>query len=108
VHTAGITHGANSASIVLVNGGTYKLTFLVSANEPSQIAVFADGVLVPGTVYGSGAGTQQNGGQAIATFGAGATLTVRNHSSAAAIILQALAGGTAGNANASIVVEKIG
>jgi hypothetical protein len=60
-----------------------------------------------GTIYGSGAGTQQNTGQAIFTLAAGDVLTVRNHSSAAAVTLQTLAGGTQSNANAS-VVEKLG
>ena len=39
---------------------------------------------------------------------AGDTLTLVNYSSAAAVGLQALAGGTASNVNASIVIEKIG
>ena len=93
---------------MLVNAGDYKITFSTSATESSQWAIFANGVLVPGTVYGSGAGTQQNGGQAIVSFGAGASLTLRNHTSAAAVGLQGLAGGTAANANASIVIEKVG
>ena len=91
-----------------MNAGVYKITFSTSATESSQWAIFANGVVVPGTVYGSGAGTQQNGGQAIVSLGAGASLTLRNHTSAAAVGLQGLAGGTATNANASIVIEKVG
>ncbi|MCA1682746.1 MAG: collagen-like protein, partial [Actinobacteria bacterium] len=35
-------------------------------------------------------------------------LTLKNHSSAAAVSLQTLAGGTQTNANASIAVERLG
>jgi hypothetical protein len=63
---------------------------------------------VPGTVYGSGAGTQQNNGQAIFGVAAGGVLTVRSYTSAAAVTLQTLAGGTQTNVNASVVIEKLG
>jgi hypothetical protein len=96
-----------TAGINLVNAGTYKITFSVSGVEPSQMALFDNGAPVPGTVYGSGAGTQQNIGQAIITVAAGDVLTIRNHSSAAAVTLQTLAGGTQTNVNASITIEKL-
>jgi hypothetical protein len=81
--------------------------FSVSATEPNQMALFVTGVLVPGSVYGSGAGTQQNAGQVIVTVPAGAVLTVRNHTSAAAVGLQELAGGAQPNTNASVAIEKL-
>jgi len=108
VLTAGITHAAGSSQVVLVNAGTYKFTFSVSGSEPNQMALFLDGSVVAGSIYGTGAGTQPNVGQVITTVGANAALTLRNHTSAAAVGLQALAGGTADNANASITIEKIG
>ncbi len=108
VMTPGITHAPGDAGIRFVNAGTYKVTFSMSGVEPSQMALFVNGVVVPGTVYGSGAGTQPNIGQAILILGAGDVLTVRNHSSAAAVTLQTLAGGTQTNENASIIVEKLG
>jgi hypothetical protein len=107
VMTSGITHGTGSAVINIVNAGTYKVTFSVSGTEPNQMALFLNGVVVPGTVYGSGAGTQQNTGQAIIAIGAGDALTVRNHSSAAAVGLASVVGGTQQNANASVVIEKL-
>ena len=73
--TAGITHGPGDAGIQLVNAGTYKVTFSVSGIEPSQMALFVNGVAASGTVYGSGAGTQQNTGQAILILGAGDVLS---------------------------------
>jgi hypothetical protein len=58
-------------------------------------------------VYGSGAGTQQDNGQVILTLSAGDVLTLVNHSSAAAVTLQTLAGGTQTNVNASLLIEKL-
>jgi hypothetical protein len=107
VLTAGITHAPGTAGIQIVNAGTYKIAFSVSGVEPSQMAVFENGGFVAGTVYGSGAGTQQNNGQAIIVIAAGDVLTIRNHSSAAAVTLQTLAGGTQTNVNASVTIEKL-
>jgi hypothetical protein len=72
------------------------------------MALFVNGALVPGTVYGSGAGTQPSIGQGIFAVTAGDVLTLRNHTSAAAVGLQTLAGGTQTNANASVAIEKLG
>jgi hypothetical protein len=106
--TPGITHAPGNAGIAFTSAGTYKVSFLVSGAEPGQFALFVNGALVPGTVYGSGAGTQQNTGQVIVTLNAADVLTVRNHSSAAAVTLQTLAGGTQTNVNASVLIEKLG
>jgi hypothetical protein len=107
VMTAGITHAPAAPGIVLVNAGDYKVTFSVSGVEPNQMALFVNGAVVAGSVYGSGAGTQQTTGQVIITASAGDVLTVVNHSSAAAVTLQTLAGGTQTNANASVTIEKL-
>ena len=88
--------------------GDYKVTFSVSGTEPNQMALFVNGGLVPGTIYASGAGTQQNTGQVIVTIAAGDVLTVRNHSSAAAVGLATPIGGTQASVNASIAIEKLG
>ena len=109
VKTAGITHTAGSASITLVSIGVYKVTFSVSGTETSQFALFNGATMVPGSLYGSGAGVQQNAGQAIVvTTVANAVLTLRNHTSAAAVGLPTTAGGTDANANASVLIEKLG
>jgi hypothetical protein len=107
VLTSGITHSPPAAGITLENSGTYKVTFSVSGTESNQMALFVNGVLVPGTVYGSGAGTQQNTGQVIINITAGGVLTVRNHSSAAAVGLASVIGGTQANTNASVAIEKL-
>ncbi|HEY1537801.1 MAG TPA: hypothetical protein VGF63_00280 [Solirubrobacteraceae bacterium] len=106
--SAGVTHAPGAAGIQMVNAGIYKFTFTVSGVEPSQMAMLLNGVKIAGSVYGSGAGTQLNAGQAIATVAAGDVLTLRNHSSAAAVTLQTLAGGTQANTNASMIIERVG
>jgi BclA C-terminal domain len=107
VLSPGITHAAGTAGITVVTAGIYEVNFSASTVAPSQMAVFSNGTLIPGSVYGSGAGTQQNSGQAIASLPAGAVLTLRNHTSSAAVDLQANAGGTQANANASVLIEKL-
>jgi hypothetical protein len=107
VLTPGITHAPGAAGITLTTAGTYDVTFSVSGTEPSQMALFVNGTLVPGTVYGSGAGTQQNTGQAIFVAPAGAVLTIRNHTSSAAVGLATPIGGTQPSSNASVVIEKV-
>ncbi len=61
----GITHTPGTTQIAVSNPGKYEVTFSVTGVEPNQFALFLNGALVIGTVYGSGAGTQQNNGQAI-------------------------------------------
>ena len=80
----------------------------MSGVEPNQFSIFINGApSAPGTIYGSGAGTQQNTGFGTLTLGAGDVITLRNHSSASAVTLQTLAGGTQLNANAAIAVERL-
>jgi len=107
VLTPGITHAPGAAGVTLTIAGTYEVTFSVSGTESSQMALFVNGTLVPGAVYGSGAGTQQNTGQAIFNAPAGAVLTVRNHTSSAAVGLATPIGGTQPSSNASVVIEKL-
>jgi hypothetical protein len=83
------------------------VTFSVSGTEPNQFALFDNGTEVPGTLYGSGNGTQQTTGQAIIVVAAGDVLTLRNHTSAAAVTLANPVGGTGNSINASIVIERL-
>ncbi len=106
--TATITHAPGATQIVLGTTGTYTVTTSISGVEPGQFTLFLNGAPLDGSTYGSGAGTQQNLGQTILTASAGDVLTLRNHSSAAAVTLQTLAGGTQANVNASVLIEKIG
>lgn len=103
----GIIHAPGDARIEFVNAGLYEVTFSVSGTEPNQFALFLNGAAVDGTVYGSGAGTQQNTGQAIIKVGAGDVLTVTNYLSDAAVGLASPIGGTQEAVNASVVIEKL-
>jgi len=106
--TAGITHGAGTDAITLVEAGTYRVSFSASTVEPSQMALFIGGNPIAGSIYGSGAGTQQNTGEVIVTTAApNAVLTLRNYSSAAAVGLQTAAGGTQANTNASVLIQQL-
>ncbi|MBA2727124.1 MAG: collagen-like protein, partial [Parachlamydiaceae bacterium] len=105
--SSGFTHAPGTTTISIAAPGIYIVEFSVSGVEPNQFALFLNGAEVPGTIYGSGAGTQQNNGRAIFAMSAGDVLTLRNHSSAAAVTLQTLAGGTQVNVNASITILKL-
>ncbi|HBY20881.1 MAG TPA: hypothetical protein DEG71_07720 [Clostridiales bacterium] len=102
-----ITHILGSDTIVLGSAGDYAVWFNVAGTEPNQFALFQNGVLVDGSIYGSGAGTQPNPGMVIITADADDALTVKNHSSTAAVGLASVIGGTEANSNASILIERI-
>ena len=102
-----ITHTPATSTIQIGSAGDYAIWFYTEVVEPSQFTLFQNGGAVDGAIYGSGSGTQENTGMVIITAATGDVLTVRNHSSTAAVTLQALAGGTQSNSNASILIQKI-
>ena len=104
----GFTHPVGTATMQVGATGVYRVEFLVSAVGPNQFALTRNGVAVPESIYGSGAGTQTNAGQLILALTAGDLLTVRNHSSSAAEVMQINAGGSATNVNASLLIEQVG
>jgi hypothetical protein len=104
---SGFTHTAGTSTIIVSLTGTYLLDFSVSGVEPGQFSLMDNGLAVAGTTYGSGAGTQQDNGQVIVHLTTGDVLTLRNHSSATAVALQTLAGGTQTNVNASLLIEQL-
>ncbi len=105
--TGGITHTAGLAPLTITDPGDYKVSFSISGVEPNQFTVFLNGVPLTGATYGSGAGTQQNVGQVIVTLAMGDVVTIQNYTSAAAVTLQTLAGGSQTSVNASVVIEKL-
>lgn len=105
---SGFSHSDGSPAIVALVTGTYSVDFSVSAVEPNQFAVFVNGVVVLGGTFGSGAGTQVNEGGIILNLAAGDVIILVNHTSAAAVTLQTLAGGTAVNVNAKVRIEQLG
>ncbi len=102
-----IAHAPGTSTIQLGSAGDYAVWFNAAGVEPNQFALFHNGAPAAGSIYGSGAGTQPNPGMVIVSAAASDTLTVRNHTSAAAVTLQTLAGGTQINANASILILKL-
>lgn len=107
VLAGGILHVPGTSQIQVAESGAFLVRFTVSGVEPNQFALFVNGAPVPGGTFGSGAGTQQNSGEAIVELAAGDVLTLRNHSSAAAVTLQTLAGGTQTNVNASVMLQRL-
>jgi len=97
----------NPFGATVVSTGVYDISFTVSAVEPNQFALFVNGVVATNTIFGSGAGTQQNSGRAILQLNAGDQVTLVNYQSASAVMLQPLAGGTAQNIMASLIILKL-
>ncbi len=107
ITTPGITHIPGTSQVQVNVTADYVVFFSVSTVEPGQFALFVNGVPIQGAVYGSGAGTQQNSGQVMLHLSAGDILTLRNHTSASAVTLQTITGGTQANVNASLAVVKL-
>ncbi|MBK9981942.1 MAG: collagen-like protein [Saprospiraceae bacterium] len=105
--TAGFIHTPGSTTITILNTGMYKVNFSVSGAEPNQFTLFLNGIPIPGSTYGSGAGTQQNNGQVVFFASAFDIITLRNHSSSSSVNLLSLVGGTESSVNASIIIQKL-
>jgi hypothetical protein len=104
----GITHTAGSSNVGITSSGTYMVTFSVTAGQQAQFALFQNGVPVPGGIYGSGSGNEDDFGQVIVNLTAGDVLTIVNHTSkTTSVALSSPAGGSQSNVDASIVIEKI-
>jgi hypothetical protein len=103
----GVTHAPGTTGISVTSTGTYRISFSVSAVEPNQFSLTVNGTAVPGSRYGSGAGTQQNSGELIVNLSAGDTVALRNDASVSAIELETLAGGTQANVTASMLIEQV-
>lgn len=108
VIVGGITHTPGEAEITVTEAGFYEITFSVSAVMQNQFTIFVNDTEVPETIYGSGAGEQQNDGQVILELAAGDVITLRNHTSQTGDVnLENDAGGTQTNVSASIIIKKL-
>jgi hypothetical protein len=105
--TSGFLHIGPSQNIQILNTGIYQATFSISGSTSNQFALFLNGTLIPGSIYGSGDTTQQNTGVVIFVATAGDILTVRNHTSALGVTLTSPIGGTQANVNASISILQL-
>jgi hypothetical protein len=102
-----LEHEPGAAEVRVLSAGIYTVAFSISGAEPSQFAIFVNQKLVPGSIYGSGAGTQKNNGQITLELIAKDVLTVVNYSSDAAVSLPSNVGGSQANVNASVSIQKI-
>jgi hypothetical protein len=100
-------HTEGASEIRVLSAGIYTVEFSISGTEPNQFAIFVNRNLVPGSIYGSGAGTQQNNGQITLELALEDVLTLVNYSSAAAVGLASKIGGTQANVNALVRIQKI-
>ncbi len=105
--TGGFIHIPGSTDITIINTGMYKVNFSVSGVEPNQFTLFLNGIPLPGSTYGSAAGTQQNNGQVVFFASAFDILTLRNHSSSSAVTLSSAIGGMESSVNSSIIIQKL-
>ena len=106
--TTGFAHVPNSAGIVVNASGEYVVSFSLTAVEPSQFGLTRNGQLVPGTIFGSASGDQQNTGTAILSAAAGDVLTLRSFEGATTVNLAPFAGGSLENSDAAFTIQKIG
>ena len=102
-----ISHTVGTSTIQIGSAGNYAVWFYVAGIQPYQFTLFQNGVQVAGSLYGTSAGTVMTTGMVIISATAGDILTIRNHTSAFAVTLETLAGGTQINTNASVLIQKI-
>lgn len=107
VMSQAVSHQPGSAQIQIDAAGTYEVRFIVSGSEPSQFGLTVRDEVVPGSTYGSGAGTQQNTGSVIVALERGETLTLRNVGSDAAVTLANAIGGKQQTVNASVTITRL-
>jgi hypothetical protein len=103
----GISHTPGSAEILITSSGVYSIMFTVVADRVNQFALFLNGVLIPGSIYGVGAANVENTGHVIVSITAPATLTIRNHTSFNTVALLQNVDGVQDNVNASIQILRI-
>ncbi len=105
--TSNIIHSAGSSFIFVNTPGTYEIEFSASGVQSNQFSIFLNGVSIPGSRYGSGAGTQQTTGFVIVTLSAGDVIQLNNTGSSGSINLAANTGGTLAAVNASVMIIKL-
>ena len=76
---AGGIYSVGPGTFILSNAGTYQVQFQVSVNEPGQLGISLDGVLLTNTIVGRATGTSQLVGVSlISTSGPFSILSVVN------------------------------
>lgn len=92
----------------LLSIGTYRISWVVTVNEPGQLAVQVNGFVIGSTVSGRAAGSSQIvGDQLIVTTSANSTIRIINHpGNSTALTISPNAGGTQ-PVSASLVITRI-
>jgi hypothetical protein len=103
----GVEHKVGSRQIVIRSSGYYFVAYSISGTQENQFAIFVNEQPAQGSVYGSGAGTQQTYGQLIVELKENDVLRLVNFSSSSAVDLASVVGGTQANVNASIIIQKL-
>jgi hypothetical protein len=104
--SSGITR-LGPATFNLANIGTYQVMFQVSVNEPGQLELTLNESRLAYSVVGRATGTSQIAGMALVqTTETNSVLTVRNASSASALSITPLAGGTS-PVSAHLIITEI-
>ena len=104
----GITHSVGTGPITIENEGTYAVWFIINGEVANQFALFQNGVVVPGSIYGTVGTSESNAGMTMISAAAGDILRVRNHTSIGSVILDNTVGGSQTNISASIMIIRIG
>lgn len=102
-----VTHPLSSPVMIMNTSGTFEIDFSVTAVEPNQFGIYVNSHPIASSVYGSGAGTQQNDGTTIVSLSVGDVVALRNPSTSSAITLQTLAGGAETNVNAAVTFRRL-
>ena len=107
---ANFTHTVGTDGLAVLSAGVYQFMFDVSGAESNQFQIYVNNAAIPGTTFGSGAGTQQNTGFGYLTLLANDVVTVVNSSSDAAVTLAGstpIGGTNVDNANATLSLTKV-
>jgi hypothetical protein len=96
-------------TFLLPDVGTYKVDFSVSVNEPGQLGLTLNGILLPQSVYGRATGTSEITGESlITTTVANSVVSVTNPlGNSVALTVTPIAGGTHASV-ASLIIEQVG
>jgi hypothetical protein len=102
----GILHVPGTSTVTFAEAGTYKVTYSMSGSllsSTTSLAIYLNGVAVPGTQYSSTTSGVGVTGEAMITVAAGDVLTVVNTSP-----LITNVSSTPPNVNSSLLIEKMG
>jgi hypothetical protein len=104
----GISHNVGTGAVTIENDGTFAVWFTVIGQTANQFALFQNDIVVPGSIYGTEGTSENNTGMVMINASAGDVLTLRNHTSVAAVVLDNTAGGTQTNVSASLLILRAG